>query len=290
MWAIVSLKLLKATATMNGVFGIRNPPGCTKNRTYQASENFPDHRTWHIYSWQHACCPWADFHIIVEKKWTRPHWEAELNDTLGRSLGSWEGTGVPWPVVWKGFLEECNMCVVLNRVGQEGNNKGNNISKDMPLRVDVPCLILFSFPHSWWMNQAQDQYIASMQAMWLESGIGIGIELELTPTRYVFLKSLKSWPQLNRRLGLPASPRVASSLPCELLLMEKIEVDSLELSVSLRPSWGHGESGSWHPPFLPRPGNSPSQNYLLYLDPYALLICLPRDCSVHITISFSHLI
>lgn len=43
-----------------------------------------------------------------------------------------------------------------------------------------------------------------MQAVGLESGIGI--ELELTTTQYVFLKSLKSWLWLNRRQELPASP------------------------------------------------------------------------------------
>jgi len=54
VWAATSLKLLKAAATMNGVFGLRNPPGYTKSRTEQESEDFPDRRTRHILSWQ--CC------------------------------------------------------------------------------------------------------------------------------------------------------------------------------------------------------------------------------------------
>ena len=61
---------------------------------------------------------------------------------------------------------------------------------------------------------------------------------------------------------------VASSLSSELCWMKKIEVDTPEVSINLRPSWGHGESDSWQPPFLPRPGTSPSKDYLLYLDPY----------------------
>ena len=35
--------------------GLRNPPGHTKSRTEQESEDFPDRRTCHILSWQ--CCP-----------------------------------------------------------------------------------------------------------------------------------------------------------------------------------------------------------------------------------------
>lgn len=61
---------------------------------------------------------------------------------------------------------------------------------------------------------------------------------------------------------------MASSLPCKVLSSGQTEVDSLE-----------GQAGNMGKVILgPSLPTLPSQGYLLYLDLYALLVCLPRDC------------
>lgn len=65
---------------------------------------------------------------------------------------------------------------------------------------------------------------------------------------------------------------MASRLLCDILSSGKLRLIHLKAKLG---TWGND---SWHPPFLSRPRNSPSQRYLLYVDPYALLTCLPRDC------------
>lgn len=155
----------------------------------------------------------------------------------------------------------------------------SNINTDT-LRVDVAYLILFSFPHSWWMNLAQEQiysrYARNVTWAWNWNWTELNSLLNIKI-------SLKSWPQLNRGSGLPASPwegpqneSIASSLPHEPFWSGQTEADSLEGSASYRPSWEYGESDFWHPPFLPRPP-LPKALFSIWIHT-ALLTCLPRDC------------
>ena len=125
---------------------------------------------------------------------------------------------------------------------------------------------------------------------------GIGIELELTTTQYVFLKSLKSWLRWNRRQDLPASPWDGSlnkSSDLRFALWATFNGENWGGSTwsQCQPYIKLGPQGKW---FLAS-SLPPQALYLPFLRLPSLSeptgpLRLSSTESVHITTSFSHLI
>lgn len=99
MWATPP-KLLKATTTKRGVYGFRNPLGRIKAelaRSLRPSQTVGQGTS------TRGSTPLLSLSWFPYDGWD----EIRLDHTKGLtwSLGSWEGTAVPWLLVWKHFLE-----------------------------------------------------------------------------------------------------------------------------------------------------------------------------------------